>query len=102
MTVFEDRAPVQITGTGQNVVAAVELKGDASATTPPSIGETSNRPYLIHDAWRRQILPFCTRTFLDRNGPTEKRQGGKTGGPRVEMQTKFCTLSGGFSKISGV
>ena len=39
--------------------------------------------------------------FLDRNGLTENHQGGKTGGPPVEMQTKFCTLSGGSSKSFG-
>jgi len=39
---------------------------------------------------------------LDRSGLTENHQGGKTGGVTVEMQIKFCNLSGDFPKISGV
>ena len=59
--------------------------------------------YLQNKARQSDLdVRLLIRTFLDRNGLTEKRQGGKTGGVPVEMQIKFCNLSLGFSKISGV
>ena len=42
------------------------------------------------------------QAFADNAGRARRLQGGKTGGPLVEIQIKFCTLSGGLSKTSGV